>query len=97
MKPPSAGTLLSAAAILLLTLPAYARDPGVVRQFKKLHPCPQELIIDGRCRGIVDHKVPLCIGGPDAVENMQWQSKEAALAKDKIEWQVCRLTRELGK
>ena len=80
--------------LLLVISTAYARDPAVVRQFKKLNPCPQELVVDGRCRGIVDHRSPLCLGGPDAVSNMQWQSRTASLAKDKVEWSACKFTRE---
>jgi hypothetical protein len=33
----------------------------------------------------VDHIVPLIRGGADKPENMQWQTAEAAKAKDKIE------------
>ena len=40
----------------------------------------------GTCPGYVaDHVIPLRRGGADAVENMQWQSKEEAKTKDRIE------------
>jgi hypothetical protein len=34
---------------------------------------------------MIDHVVPLKRGGPDAPENMQWQTREDAKAKDKVE------------
>jgi hypothetical protein len=34
---------------------------------------------------VIDHVVPLKRGGLDAPENMQWQSREAAKAKDRVE------------
>ncbi len=44
----------------------------------------------GRKGYVVDHIIPLACGGPDTPENMQWQSKEAAKAKDKWERRGCR-------
>ena len=34
---------------------------------------------------VIDHIIPLKRGGADAPSNMQWQTKEAAKAKDKWE------------
>lgn len=39
----------------------------------------------GRKGWVVDHVVPLCLGGPDTPANMSWQTKADAKAKDKIE------------
>jgi hypothetical protein len=39
----------------------------------------------GRKGYVVDHVVPLKRGGADSPYNMQWQTKEAAKAKDKWE------------
>lgn len=40
----------------------------------------------GRCPGyVVDHIVPLMRGGTDSPENMQWQTRAEANAKDRVE------------
>ena len=49
-------------------------------EFKKQTGYPQ-----GRSGYVIDHIVPLAKGGRDAPSNMQWQTKEAAKAKDKWE------------
>lgn len=72
-----------AAALLLITASAYARDPSVPRQFERLHPCPSTGRTTGACPGWVrDHVIPLCKGGADATWNMQWQTVADAKAKD---------------
>jgi hypothetical protein len=89
----------SLAALLLLALAASAcaRDPAKVREFRRLNPCPATGRTTGACGGyVVDHKWPLCAGGPDAIDNLQWQTEADALAKDKIEWRVCRQLRAHG-
>lgn len=40
---------------------------------------------DGRPGYVVDHRIPLKRGGADTPSNMQWQTRAAAKAKDKIE------------
>jgi hypothetical protein len=44
---------------------------------------------NGRPGYVVDHIIPLACGGPDTPENMQWQTVEAAKAKDRIERKEC--------
>jgi len=44
----------------------------------------------GRPGYVVDHIKPLACGGADAPSNMQWQTIEAAKAKDKVERAGCR-------
>jgi hypothetical protein len=63
-----------------------ARDPRELSAFKKQHPCPATGKTYGSCPGyVVDHVIPLKRGGADRPENMQWQTKAAATAKDKWE------------
>lgn len=79
---------------LAIACPAAARIPrsgAAVSQFKKQTPCPATQHIEKRCPGyIVDHIIPLCMGGPDVPKNMQWQTKPASLVKDKFERDACR-------
>lgn len=81
--------------LLILPLSVLARDPAQVRAFRKTHPCPATGEVRGACPGwVVDHIIPLCAGGPDRPDNMQWQSKQESLAKDKLEWETCRNLRK---
>lgn len=63
-----------------------ARSAQQKAAFRKSHPCPSTGKSTGACPGyVVDHKVALKRGGADAPQNMQWQTKAAAKAKDKVE------------
>ena len=76
--------------LLALLLASPVRSSSTVHAFKAKHPCPAP-VADGGCPGyVVDHVVPLCYGGPDAVANMQWQRADAARQKDVLELYVCR-------
>ena len=76
---------------ILLGTPAAARDRNQVRLFRSTHPCPATQQTSGACAGwVVDHLEPLCAGGLDAPSNMQWQAREQAKLKDKIEIAYCR-------
>lgn len=58
--------------------------------FKRLHYCPSTGMHKGSCKGyIIDHVKPLACGGADSPENMQWQTKADAKAKDKWERKGC--------
>lgn len=62
------------------------RSPAVPRAFQATNPCPSTARTTGACPGYIrDHIVPLCKGGPDTPANLQWQTVEAAKAKDKVE------------
>jgi hypothetical protein len=70
----------------------YRRSAKAKSQFKQLHPCPSTGHPKGSCPGyIIDHIKPLACGGPDTPENMQWQTKADAKAKDKWERKDCSL------
>lgn len=74
------------AAILLWSPDTFSRDRNVPLEFQRAHPCPSTGRTAGTCPGYVrDHIVPLCKGGPDTVANLQWQSRQAAKAKDRWE------------
>ena len=62
------------------------RDPEQRARFMRSHPCPSTGKTHGACRGyVVDHVQALKHGGRDDPSNMQWQSVQAAKAKDKWE------------
>lgn len=83
--------LTIAALLLLVAVPATARDRAVAMAFQAANPCPSTGLPYGSCPGwIRDHVMPLCAGGADAIENMQWQSVEDAKAKDQWEFSLCR-------
>lgn len=76
--------------VLLAGLPSVApakshpRSREVTKQFQREHPCHGKKY--GACPGYIkDHITALCDGGSDTVSNLQWQTKEAAKAKDKTE------------
>jgi hypothetical protein len=62
------------------------RSSSARRAFQELHTCPATGLPTGTCPGyIIDHVVPLFRGGADSPENMQWQNREDARAKDRVE------------
>lgn len=67
------------------------RDRAQVRAFRADHPCPATGRTRGACPGHhVDHIVPLCAGGADRPENMQWISKEDHRWKTFVDVRECR-------
>jgi hypothetical protein len=81
---------------LLVALAATAADRSQAARadFQRQTPCPATGNSRGPCPGyVVDHVVPLCAGGPDQPVNMQWQTVEAAKAKDRAERRTCRTPR----
>lgn len=85
---------------LLLTAPSDAaqRNQAVRAEFERLVPCPIEG--PGTCarKGYeADHMEPICAGGKDVVENLQWLSKEQHQLKTKIDVLRCAVIREKRK
>jgi len=73
-----------------LALAETHRDPAQRRAFIQQHPCPSPGKTKGRCPGyVVDHIKPLCAGGADHPRNMQWQTREEAKKKDRLEREQC--------
>ena len=84
-----AGALL---ALAMLSGEAHAclHSPKARAAFKRLVACPATGKHAGACPGfIIDHVQPLCAGGKDSPDNMQWQTVSDAKAKDRIERQQC--------
>ena len=56
-----------------------------------LQPCPATGQPRGACPGYqVDHRTPLCNGGADRVDNLQWLSIEEHKRKTRIDVRSCR-------
>ncbi len=70
------------------------RRSDVLRAFRSYYPCPSTGEHVGACPGWqVDHVLPLCAGGCDAVRNLQWlpaaiKSGPGTLPKDRWERRV---------
>lgn len=63
-----------------------ARSSKAKDSFRQSHPCPSTGKSSGSCPGyVIDHVMALKRGGADAPGNMQWQTREAAKAKDRWE------------
>jgi hypothetical protein len=61
------------------------RSGDAKRDFKRQTGYPK-----GRKGYVIDHVVPLACGGADAPSNMQWQTKDEARAKDRLERSGCK-------
>ena len=86
-------TLLIAIILPLISTTAFAeshRSQKAKNIFKYEHPCPATGRVKGACQGyIIDHIKPLACGGADGPENVLWQTKADAKAKDKWELKGC--------
>ncbi len=63
-----------------LLLGRIKRSSAARQEFKRATGYPS-----GRPGYIIDHVIPLACGGADHLSNMQWQTKEEARAKDRVE------------
>lgn len=83
--------------LALVSLDASARidrDRAQVRAFRTEHVCPSTGQHRGACPGYhVDHITPLCAGGPDRPDNMQWITREDHRFKTLVDVKECRKMR----
>jgi len=77
--------------LLLLLQLSDTRHHATVVAFQKLTGFP-----NGRPGYVVDHKIPLCAGGPDTVTNMQWQEVKSSYQKDQFERALCTSMKRQG-
>lgn len=76
--------------LLLGVANASQRSSAARLDFKRHNPCPSTGERQGACPGyVIDHIQPLCAGGPDRPENMQWQTRADSLVKDREERSMC--------
>ena len=91
---PRLAALLIAATVAALALDvgaAATRSRAARAEFHRSTPCPATGKSRGACPGyVVDHIVPLCAGGADSPDNMQWQTVHEAKLKDRDELALCR-------
>src|SRR5438128_2473392 len=67
------------------------------RHFAKEHPCPVTQLPQPSCpHHVIDHIVPICAGGADKADNMQWQTLELSRVKDRIERGFCACVKHHG-
>lgn len=70
------------------------RDAKVIREYRKLYPCPSTGLYTGACPGwSLDHPKPISCGGVDAVWNMTWMDNRiktcsADFCKDRYERKI---------
>ena len=83
-----------ALCLLLAQADVHARIPrsaAAVAEFKRQNPCPINSARRGPCPGYeVDHIEPLCAGGADTPENMQWLTRAAHRDKTRFDVLLCR-------
>lgn len=80
-----------AAALISAACAAPYRDPEMRAAYYRAHPCPATGKTSGPCPGYqVDHIKPLCAGGADRPDNMQWLSIESHKEKTRVDVAACR-------
>jgi len=85
-----------AAFCLALAIPAYTapRSASEIAAFKRENPCPSTGLRRGACPGWqIDHADPICAGGPDRRENMQWLTTQEHHWKTRSDVRMCRMNR----
>lgn len=70
------------------------RSSAVVAEFKRLNPCPLNDASRGHCPCYqVGHITPLCAGGADKVDNLQWLTVQEHRGKTRFDELICRTRR----
>lgn len=83
--------MIAACAINTSASARIARNSEVLRQFQKQNPCPSTGLTSGKCPGYqIDHIEPLCAGGPDRMDNLQWLTIQEHKWKTRTDVRVCR-------
>lgn len=63
----------------------------MLRAFVNQKACPSTGLHRLPCPGWhMDHIIPLCAGGPDDTENLQWLTKEDHKNKTRVDLRLCR-------
>lgn len=71
-----------------------ARSAAVVREWRQTHPCPANGLKTGPCPGWqVDHRWPLCAGGLDRPDWLQWLTVADHRTKTRLDLKGCRILR----
>lgn len=74
----------------LLLLLTGARSFTAKAHFALTNPCPSTGESTPHCPGyVIDHIWPLCAGGKDVPQNMQWQTTAESYKKDYLERKLC--------
>jgi hypothetical protein len=73
------------------------RSRAEIRAFRADNPCPATGQVKGACPGYaVDHIRPLCAGGEDKRQNLQWISNEDHAFKTRIDTRECKKFKRLA-
>jgi hypothetical protein len=80
--------------LLALALPTFAqpiqRSQAEIRAFRAENPCPATGKTRGPCGGHeIDHADPICAGGADRRENMQWLTTQEHRWKSRSDLRLC--------
>ena len=91
---------LAIAGVVLASSAAFAGPPRSTAErlaFTHENPCPSTGQRRGACPGFeVDHIQPLCAGGPDKRENLQWLSVEDHRFKTRVDVRECRRNKPIS-
>jgi len=83
--------LIAACAISIGASARIPRNSEVLREFQRQTPCPATGNTKGKCPGWqIDHIEPLCAGGVDRVDNLQWLTVQEHKWKTRTDVRVCR-------